>query len=292
MRSLLSSLHSRLRSTSRSPDAPVEFHVEKWGRGRPVRMSTAGGRDAVAACVATHGWTAFEQPLPTVLAAVAARSKGAFYDVGANTGFYSLLARHVNRAIPIRAFEPYRPVLALLGENVALNAGAVDVVAVAVAAERGQAELFVPRADHGLVETSASLDPSFKNGEHGEVVVVPVTTLDRVNAEHAHERVGLVKIDVEGMEHAVLSGAVELIARHQPWLVVEVLPTSDLASLEEHRAGLDYLDVQLHPEGAHIAGRVTFAPTAWNHLWVPSDDVDALTATLRVCHLWPSHLAA
>lgn len=288
MRSLLSSLRRRWRSSGPAPVAPVEFHVEPWGQGPPVRMTTADGRDAVTTYVAAHGWSAFEEPLPMVVAAVAARSEGAFYDVGANTGFYSLLARHVNRAIPIRAFEPYPPVLTLLGENLALNEGAVDVVPVAVADECGQAKLFIPHADHGLVETSASLDPAFKDGDHGEVVVVPVTTLDQFNAEHAHEAVSLVKVDVEGMEHAVLSGAAALIDRHRPWLVVEVLPTSDIASLEDHRTRLDYVDVELHADGARIADVVAFAPTAWNHLWVPSNDLDALTALLRECRLWPA----
>jgi hypothetical protein len=101
--------------------------------------------------------------------------------------------------------------------------------------------------------------------------------------------VSLVKVDVEGMEHAVLSGAAALVGRHRPWLVVEVLPTSDIAALESHRARLDYVDVQLHADGASIADSVAFAPTAWNHIWVPSNDVGALTELLQECQLWPYH---
>jgi hypothetical protein len=119
-----------------------------------------------------------------------------------------------------------------------------------------------------------------------------VITLDQFNATFGNERVALVKIDVEGMEHAVLSGATALIRRHQPWLVVEVLPKGDVAALEDHRASLDYVDVQLHPGGASIAGAVAFAEDAWNHLWVPRHDVDRMMGLLQRCELLPSRLAA
>jgi FkbM family methyltransferase len=270
-------------------DELIEFRAEELGGTRPVMMSTDGGRDQVATTIARTGWRSFERPLPQVLAAIASQADGAIYDVGANTGFYALLARHVNPRVAVRAFEPYPPVLELLERNVALNDDEVDVVASAVGREPGLAALYVPEQGHGLVETSASLDPGFKKGEHGDVVEVEVTTLDRFNAEHGHEAVSLVKVDVEGMEHAVLSGAAALIARHRPWLVVEVLPTSDMGALESHRARLDYVDVQLHADRASIADGVAFAPTAWNHIWVPSSDVDALTALLQKCQLRPHH---
>ena len=91
------------------------FRAKEFGGTRPVVMSTDGGRDHVASTIARTGWRSFEQPLPQVLAAIATEARGAVYDVGANTGFYSLLARHVNRRVPVRAFEPYPPVLELLG---------------------------------------------------------------------------------------------------------------------------------------------------------------------------------
>jgi FkbM family methyltransferase len=255
-------------------------------------MSTDHGRDQVATTVASGGWSSFELPLPRVLAAIAAEAQGAVYDVGANTGFYALLARHVNREVTVRAFEPYPPVLELLQRNIVMNGSTVDVVPAAVGAAAGRATLWVPTQGHGLVETSASLDPSFTHAGHDGTVEVDVITLDEFNATFGHERVALVKIDVEGMEHAVLAGATELIRRHHPWLFVEVLPKGDLAAMEEHRRRLDYVDVQLHPTGAYMADAVAFAEDAWNHLWVPRHEIDRMTALLHQCQLWPSLLAA
>ena len=189
------------------------FRASEWGGTRPVVMGTDGGRDQVATTIARTGWRSFELPLPQVLAAVAAEAHGAVYDVGANTGFYALLARNVNRRVAVRAFEPFPPVLELLQRNVVVNGSTVDVVPAAVGAEAGRATLYIPEQGHGLVETSASLDPSFKEGHHDGTVEVDVVTLDEFNAGFGSERVALVKIDVEGMEHAVLTGAEGLLRR-------------------------------------------------------------------------------
>jgi FkbM family methyltransferase len=264
------------------------FRAKELGGTRPVVMSTDAGRDQVASAISRTGWQSFELPLPQVLAAVAVESRGAIYDVGANTGFYALLARHVNRKVPVRAFEPYPPVLELLERNVVVNGNTVDIVAAAVGSESGRATLYVPEQGHGLVETSASLDPEFKQGHHDGTVEVDVVTLDEVNAAYGDETVSFVKIDVEGMEHAVLSGATRVLRRDRPWLVVEVLPSGDLAALEEHRARLGYVDVQLHPGTAAVADRVEFAPTSWNHLWVHHTEWDRAQQVLHRVGLWPA----
>ena len=49
------------------------------------------GRDQIAAEVARSGWEGFETPLPRFFFQTARRVPGLLVDVGANTGFYSLL---------------------------------------------------------------------------------------------------------------------------------------------------------------------------------------------------------
>ena len=264
------------------------FRAKEFGGTRPVVMSTDGGRDQVASTIARTGWHSFELPLPQVLAAIATEARGAVYDVGANTGFYALLARHVNRRVAVRAFEPYPPVLELLERNVVVNGNNVDVVAAAVGREPGRAALYVPEQGHGLVETSASLDPAFKDGRHDGTVEVDVVTLDDVSAAYGQEPVAFVKIDVEGMEHAVLDGAAGILRRDRPWLVVEVLPSGDIAALEAHRSELGYVDVQLHPGAAVATNEVSFAATSWNHLWVHRTEWEHAQHLLHGVGLWPA----
>ena len=73
-------------------------------------------------------------------------------DVGANTGFYSLLAARIRPDVQIVAVEPYPPIVRLLERNIALNGftARIEVVRKALGDSTGIAELFVPSAAHGL----------------------------------------------------------------------------------------------------------------------------------------------
>jgi len=53
---------------------------------------------------------------------------------------------------------------------------------------------------------------------------VEQTTLDRFAAARLHnQRIGLLKIDTQGNDLAVLKGAQEVIRTHRPWIVVELI---------------------------------------------------------------------
>lgn len=136
-------------------------------------------------------------------------------DVGANVGnhcvYYALSG--AGRVYP---FEPNPRANALLRRTVAANPGleAVDL----------------SHVDHGVGAEAASLFPhtpgarnlgSTRLAEHGGPgeTAVRVVPLDSVRLKG---RVTLLKVDVEGMELAVLEGAEQLVAEHRPALAVEV----------------------------------------------------------------------
>jgi FkbM family methyltransferase len=70
-------------------------------------------------------------------------------------------------------------------------------------------------------DCSASIVAGFRP-PRGQVEV-PMTTLDRFAAEWGLEGVDLVKIDVEGAEHKVRRGAEQVLRRHRPVIVCEVV---------------------------------------------------------------------
>jgi len=251
-------------------------------------MNLVTGSDQIARAMADDGWLGFERPLPDVFAALVRAKGGLVLDVGANTGLYALVAVSVARDVEVHAFEPYPPVLDLLHANLAINATAsrVRVFDEAVGGERGRAELHIPDPSHGLVETSASLNPVFRIEGDRTAVSVTVTTLD----EHAalfggHARVGVIKIDVESLEHEVLAGAAALISNDRPYVVIEVLPTSDVEALEAARASCGYVDVCLRPHDAVVGRAIGFDPDGWNHLFVPAEALDEGMAVVESCGL-------
>ncbi len=252
-------------------------------RASRVEMHRLGGRDQVARALHAGGWSAFEPPLPSFVAHLMEREGGVLLDVGANTGLYSLIATAAHPGARAIAFEPVPAIQALLRANIDLN-GRADRVAVddaAVGEATGRATLHLPPAQlDGTIETSASLEPDFKE-EIAERLEVRTSTLNDAWAAHGSPPVTMVKIDVEGSEARVLRGAAALVAACRPVVSVEVLGRLDSAPLEEIRSALGYVDVTLAAEVA-VVGRAAVAvqPDAPNHLLVPPERLEQVVGDL------------
>jgi FkbM family methyltransferase len=136
-------------------------------------------------------------------------------DVGANIGYMSSLA--AARAGPtgeVHAFEPHPHVFDALRRNAERWRGREGVANVelhnaALSDESGSGELGVGpvfEANMGLSSLRGDEAPA---GNGGNTITVSLSRLDQLLAD---ERVGLVKIDVEGHEAGVLRGAEALFA--------------------------------------------------------------------------------
>jgi FkbM family methyltransferase len=138
-------------------------------------------------------------------------------EAGANIGSHTIqLARLAGPQGRVVVFEPERLTFQTLCANIALNSLAnVYAFPVGLSDTPGEArESWVDPNVHnnfGGIGLAGALDetPSLRR--------VPVRTLD----SFALPACGFLKIDVEGMESAVLRGAKETIARHRPVMVVE-----------------------------------------------------------------------
>lgn len=131
-------------------------------------------------------------------------------DVGAWLGPWTReLARWVPRVVCV---EPQPDLAAFLRSVVPDN---VTVVEAAVSAEPGTATLSIPEQRHGANALASLVDvvPSDAAATH-EVTLVRLDDLDLPD-------VGFVKIDVEGHERGVIDGAVELLGRDRPTLLLE-----------------------------------------------------------------------
>ena len=124
-----------------------------------------------------------------------ASSGGVFVDIGANIGYYSLVAAS-RGARQVFAFEPNPPTLERLNFNVSANAlnERITILPVGVG-ENGSFELY-SSGDLG----SASLLPQ----ENYESVRIQVRPLLEVLSEHGVDSIGGLKIDIEGMEDRAL----------------------------------------------------------------------------------------
>jgi FkbM family methyltransferase len=135
-------------------------------------------------------------------------------EAGANIGAHTVgLAKRVGPTGRVIALEPQRVIFQNLCANVALN-GLFNVDCLHVAASDRRQKLYVPRPDYLAAGNFGGV--SLNEDEAGEPVEAwPIDELFR------HDRLTLLKIDVEGMESQVLAGAARTIERFRPILYVE-----------------------------------------------------------------------
>ena len=140
-------------------------------------------------------------------------------DVGANKGSYLW---SLSRAVPqgqVVAFEP-QPILAdyLRQACQATGLNNVHIEQAGVSNRSGRLMLAIP--EQGDSSPGASFEEAVRQREACRTIEVAVHTLDDYFAS-ASQRIGAIKIDVEGHELAVLEGAKQVLARHAPVVVCE-----------------------------------------------------------------------
>lgn len=140
-------------------------------------------------------------------------------DIGANLGFYTVLAAESLRQRGsglVHSFEPNPRIFAELQQNVALNAFTnVKLQCVGVGDITSEMTLYVN--ENAATYSSLRRTHDFLSDE----IHVPVTTLDEYSDSNRVKKVGLVKVDVEGGELLVFKGGLALLRRDHPIVVYE-----------------------------------------------------------------------
>ena len=151
-----------------------------------------------------------------------------FYDIGANIGYYSLLAAKINPRMTIRSFEPALGPLHYLKANVEVNHFKnIKVEAIALSDQNGSIDFFEVKSNKysyikynlaGEGNAGSKTDP----GMFVKNTVKCITTDDYLK-QHPEDKVDLVKMDTEGTEHYILNKAQVLLGEHKPIIICETL---------------------------------------------------------------------
>ncbi len=142
-------------------------------------------------------------------------------DIGANLGYFTLLMAHcAGPQGSVHAFEPNPHMQLRLEQNVALNpecAARVKIQKCALGGKKGEAEFYCPV--NGREGTGGLKDTGRAPVER--VIKVEVVTLDEFVAREGIEKIGFIKMDIEGGELDVLRGAADTLARMRPVILFE-----------------------------------------------------------------------
>jgi FkbM family methyltransferase len=142
-----------------------------------------------------------------------------FVDIGANSGFFSLLAAHyVGAAGRVFAFEPNPPVFAALTQHVELNHLADRIRAFDVALSdtaSDAARLHVWPEHSGFSSLDLEGAPGAEHLAGGSSVTIRTEVFDRWFAEQDLASIDLLKMDVEGFEGQVVSGMTRTLSERR-----------------------------------------------------------------------------
>jgi FkbM family methyltransferase len=175
-------------------------------------------------------------------------------DVGANIGLHTILLARQLAQRRLLAVEPTRNALARLKRNITLNGVDSSVTVFEGVASDAPGWLDIKTID-GLEEYSSLGVIGHPSVAGAQFVTqrVEARTLDQLAAEHGLD-CGFMKVDTEGMEHAVFKGARGMLARQRPVVLSELsdvlLRKNGSSALEVVQSfeALDYVVTDpLHP---------------------------------------------
>ncbi len=161
--------------------------------------------------------TGFWEKMETIIIQEYIKKGMVVVDVGANIGYYSLLAaRLVGKAGRVYAFEPAPENYATLTKNIEMN-GYMNIVPVqkAVSNKNGVAQLFID-----------AKDPLFHRLQDSEntqnTIEVSTVTLDDFFRDKGY-KVDLIKMDVEGAEMFALEGMQSILKENNNLVIFSEL---------------------------------------------------------------------
>lgn len=169
-----------------------------------------------------------------------------FVDVGANLGYYSLLAsKLVGKDGKVIAIEPLPEIFAMLARNLELNE-AQNVRAANVAAWDAESEVDIftwPKCPAGVTTLNEGWAAKWKLQRHGKV---RATKLGNILGAYGAQAARLIKVDVEGSEARVIFGMKSILdlGRADIELIIEVHPCLSSAQTDGWHDSLDFLSSQ------------------------------------------------
>jgi FkbM family methyltransferase len=242
--------------------------------------------DFIASLVSAKGLAKYEEPTPDVFVGLVQAVTGAVLDVGANTGLFALLAAAANPVVHVFAFEPLATIREVLHANIACNprlATRIAVEPIGLSRTNGSSPFFETINDQGFITTSSSLEFDHAQrvgGKYFEHTIL-TQTLDHWASTMENSSIEIIKIDVEGHEHAVIEGGCYTISQHRPFIIVEVLGPSEVIPINDMLVNERYLDFALAPGVLRYCQEVRFQSDGWNHLLCPAEKAGQILSLCR-----------
>ena len=257
----------------REPGLGVEYVAYQLSRlrhgGRAERLVAGGVRvTGFSGFGEYHSCDEFVGPEESAYFTSCPTPAGAVVDIGANLGIVSVLLSRRFADRQVHAFEPNPHTIAALRHNLALNKCSNVVAHGEAVADRNGSISFEAHPTNRATTSIA-------HGDGVHAVMVPCTTLDTFMDRQGLDELALLKVDVEGYETTVLSGACRLLGERRVAIVFfEVAPALTIRAgfLPEEPGRMlqeaGYKLMRIKPDGSLYVGEIAEIQTVALENWV------------------------
>jgi FkbM family methyltransferase len=159
----------------------------------------------------------YEKPV-TVLLQMLLKPDSIMLDIGANVGYFTVIAASLAKNGKVYAFEPVTELFEKLKTNIHEN-NLFNAMAINAAAGESQRESLIYISDESNKGMSSLKPPENFSGYSQPVTIVRI---DDWIKQTDIDRVDFIKIDVEGYELFALQGMTEMLMNFTPVLIVEI----------------------------------------------------------------------
>lgn len=169
-----------------------------------------------------------------------------FYDVGANIGYYSLLAAKMNNKLRIVAFEPAKGSLHFLKKNIQINEITnIDIESLALSDSENEEIIFyeVKNSKYKYLKYNLAGEGNTGSKTKERDFVknkVKTMTLDGMVKLKKETGIDLIKMDTEGTENLILKKSDYVLRTMKPIVICETLFNRIEKDLEENFKSYGY----------------------------------------------------
>ncbi|WP_439411911.1 FkbM family methyltransferase [Enterobacter ludwigii] len=167
-------------------------------------------------------------------------NNGLVLDIGGNIGNHSVYFSSI-KEWGVIAFEPIKQNALCLAINADLNGVLDKIFIVDSALGKAEGHCYLSKV---IDDNAGSYSRVFSGNAHS--VAVTVRVLDNIpEINDITDTIGLIKIDVEGMEYDVLQGAVNTLQKHKPALAFECTSQNSYTDIVSLLSPLGYFPMEI-----------------------------------------------
>ncbi|RPI15570.1 MAG: FkbM family methyltransferase [Ignavibacteriae bacterium] len=238
-------------------------------------LMKSDGSDSIASDLYWKGIHAYEPNTVNTFLKLLQKNVKVFIDIGANTGFYALIAASFDKSMRVFAFEPIDSAFDIMKGNKEINKfDNLVVEKKAVSDFDGISKFNLQKTSSPKIPLGSSLRTDMGDQEDMIIIDVPTIKLDSYFKDNKIDGLDILQIDTEGTEDKVLKGAENVLNKYRPLIICEVLSNLIEDKLHSVMDGRKYLYFYVEENKILQCEKIVGDPyVVSNYLFIPEEKI-------------------